>query len=128
VTLQGTLFSAGVPLYPEAELITTPERGRSLVEVIGKNRAALLRAHGTVVVGKNLAEALYVSLVLEDDAKKTLQASALGEVETLSLAQSDAFEAEIALERRAQRAWDYFSSVEARWDRQPGTGRVELFP
>ncbi|HTM08604.1 MAG TPA: class II aldolase/adducin family protein [Verrucomicrobiae bacterium] len=128
VTLQGTLFSAGVPLYPEAQLITTQERGRSLLEVIGVKRAALLRAHGTVVVGKNLAEVLYASLVLEDDAKKTLQAAALGTVETLSLDQSQAFDAEIDLERRAQRAWDYFAAVEARWDHQPGTGRVELFP
>jgi ribulose-5-phosphate 4-epimerase/fuculose-1-phosphate aldolase len=128
VTLQGTIFSGGVPLYQEAQLITTPERGRSLVEVIGNKRAALLRAHGTVVAGKNLTEVLYASLVLEDDAKKTLQAAALGTVETLSLDQSQAFDAEIDLARRAQRAWDYFASVEARWDRQPGTGRVELFP
>jgi hypothetical protein len=71
---------------------------------------------------------LYASLVLEDDAKKTLQAAALGTVETLSLDQSQAFDAEIDLERRAQRAWDYFAAVEARWDHQPGTGRVELFP
>jgi hypothetical protein len=79
-------------------------------------------------VGKNLTEVLYASLVLEDDAKKTLQAAALGEVETLSAEQARAFNAEIDFERRAERAWNYFSSVEARWDRQPGTGRVELFP
>src|ERR1043165_7436240 len=96
VTLQGTLFSAGVPLYQEAQLVTTPERGRALVN--------------------------------EDDAKKTLQAATLGEVETLSAEQARAFNAEIDLERRAERAWNYFSSVEARWDRQPGTGRIELFP
>lgn len=128
VTLQGTLFGGGVPLYPEAQLITTPERGRRLLEIIGAKRAALLRAHGTVIVGKNLAEVLYASLVLEDDAKKTLQAAALGAVETLSAEQARAFDAEIDLERRAQRAWDYFAAVEARWDHQPGTGRVELFP
>lgn len=128
VTLQGTLFSAGVPLYREAQLVTTPERGCELVGVIGDKRAALLRAHGTVVVGKNLTEVLYASLVLEDDTKKTLQAATLGEVETLSQEQARAFNAEIDLERRAERAWNYFSSIEARWDRQPGTGRVELFP
>ena len=128
VTLQGTLFSGGVPLYPEPQLITTPERGRALVEVIGDKRAVLLRAHGTAVVGKNLTEVLYASLVLEDDAKKTLQAAALGNVAALTSDDARAFNAEIELERRAQRAWDYFASVEARWDRQPGTGRVELFP
>jgi len=67
-------------------------------------------------------------LVLEDDTKKTLQAATLGEVGTISPEECRAFGAEIALERRAQRAWNYFRSLEARWDRQPATGRSELFP
>jgi len=128
VTLQGAIFNEGVPLYPEAQLITNPQRGSTLLKVIGKHRAALLRGHGIVVAGQNLQEVLYTALVLEDDTKKTLQAATLGEVGTLSDQECRAFGAEIALERRAQRAWNYFASLEARWDRQPGTGRSELFP
>jgi ribulose-5-phosphate 4-epimerase/fuculose-1-phosphate aldolase len=128
VTLQGAVFSDGVPLYPEAQLITNPERGNALMKVIGDKRAALLRGHGIVVAGQNLQEVLYTALVLEDDAKKTLQAAALGEVGTISPEDCRAFGAEIALERRAQRAWNYFCSLESRWDRQPATGRSELFP
>jgi ribulose-5-phosphate 4-epimerase/fuculose-1-phosphate aldolase len=128
VTLQGAIFSDGVPLYPEAQLITTPARGDSLLKVIGDKRAALLRGHGIVVVGKNLEEVLFASLVLEDDAKKTMQAASLGEIGTISPEECRKFGAEIALERRAQRAWNYFCSLEARWDRQPATGRSELFP
>jgi ribulose-5-phosphate 4-epimerase/fuculose-1-phosphate aldolase len=128
VTLQGAIFSDGVPLYPEAQLITNPERGNALMKVIGDKRAALLRGHGIVVAGQNLQEVLYTALVLEDDAKKTLQAAALGEVGTISPEDSRAFGAEIALDRRAQRAWNYFCSLESRWDRQPATGRSELFP
>jgi ribulose-5-phosphate 4-epimerase/fuculose-1-phosphate aldolase len=128
VTLQGAIFSDGVPLYPEAQLITNPQRGDALLKVIGDKRAALLRGHGIVVVGQNLQEVLYTSLVLEDDAKKTLQAAALGEVGTISPEECKTFGAEIALERRAARAWNYFRSLEARWDKQPSTGRSELFP
>jgi ribulose-5-phosphate 4-epimerase/fuculose-1-phosphate aldolase len=128
VTLQGAIFSDGVPLYPEAQLITNPERGNALMKVIGDKRAALLRGHGIVVAGQNLQEVLYTALVLEDDAKKTLQAAALGEVGTISPEDCRAFGAEIALERRAQIAWNYFCSLESRWDRQPATGRSELFP
>ena len=117
-----------MPLYPEAQLITTPERGNKLLKVVGDKRAALLRGHGIVVVGQNLQEVLYTALVLEDDTKKTLQAVTLGEVGTISPEECRAFGAEIALERRAQRAWNYFSSLEARWDRQPNTGKCELFP
>ncbi|TAJ86531.1 class II aldolase/adducin family protein [bacterium] len=128
VTLQGAIFSEGVPLYPEAQLITTPARGSSLLKVIGEKRATVLRGHGIVVVGKNLQEVLFASLVLEDDAKKAMQAATLGEVGTISPEECRAFGGEIALERRAQRAWNYFCSLEARWDRQPATGRSELFP
>jgi len=128
VTLQGAVFNDGVPLYPEAQLITNPERGHSLLKVIGEKRAVLLRGHGIVVAGQNLQEVLFASLVLEDDAKKTMQAATLGEVGTISPEECRAFGAEIALERRAQRAWNYFCSLEARWDRQPATGRSELFP
>jgi ribulose-5-phosphate 4-epimerase/fuculose-1-phosphate aldolase len=128
VTLQGTIFSDGVPLYPEAQLITTPERGEKLLNTIGDKRAALLRGHGIVVAGRNLQEVLYTSLVLEDDAKKSWQAAALGEVGTISQEESRQFGGEIALERRAQRAWNYFTGLEARWDHQPNTGKCELFP
>ena len=128
VTLQGAIFSEGVPLYPEAQLITNPARGNSLLKVIGDKRAVLLRGHGVVVVGKNLQEVLFASLVLEDDAKKTMQAATLGEIGTISPEECRAFGAEIALERRAQRAWNYFASLEARWDHQPASGRSELFP
>ena len=124
VTLQGAIFSDGVPFYPEAQLITTPARGNKLLKVIGDKRAALLRGHGIVVVGQNLQEVLYTALVLEDDTKKTLQAVTLGEVGTISPEECRAFGAEIALERRAQRAWNYFCSLEARWDRQPNTGKM----
>jgi len=128
VTLQGAIFADGVPLYPEAQLITNPQRGDALVKVIADKRAALLRGHGIVVVGQNLQEVLYSALVLEDDAKKTLQAASLGEVGTISPEECKTFGAEIALERRAGRAWNYFKSLEARWDRQASTGRSELFP
>ena len=86
-----------MPLYPEAQLITNPARGEALLKVIADKRAVLLRGHGIVVAGKNLQEVLYTSLVLEDDAKKSWQAAALGEVGTISAEECRAFGAEIAL-------------------------------
>jgi L-ribulose-5-phosphate 4-epimerase len=128
VTLQAAIFADGIPLYPEAQLITNVERGKNLLKVMADKRAVLLRGHGIVVAGKNLQEVLYTSLVLEDDTKKAIQAATLGEIGTISPEECRAFGAEIALERRARRAWNYFSALESRWDRQLGTGRSELFP
>ncbi|MGE5215745.1 MAG: class II aldolase/adducin family protein [Chloroflexota bacterium] len=128
VTLQGTIFGEGVPLYKEAHLVTTPQRGDALQKTIGSHRAVLMRGHGIVVAGKSLAEVLFASLILEDDAKKTMQAAALGPVEHFTADECKTFNAEIDFERRANRAWEYFSRVESQWDKQGGTGRIELFP
>ena len=35
---------------------------------------------------------------------------------------------EITMDMVAPRTWAYFSTLEARWDRQPGSGKTELFP
>lgn len=128
VTLQGAIFGEGVPLYDEAHLVTTLERGRKLVEAMGARRAVLMRGHGIVVAGKSLAEVLYASLIFEDDAKKTLQAASLGPVGHLTPEECNTFDAGISFDRRAKRAWDYFSHLEARWDRQPASGKINLFP
>lgn len=128
VTLQGTIFGEGVPLYKEAHLVTTPERGEALLKSIGAGRAAIMRGHGIVVAAKSLAEVLFAALILEDDAKKTLQAAALGPVDHFSAQECRGFNAEIDFERRASRAWQFFSRIETQWDRQPGTARIDLFP
>ena len=98
-----------------------------MLKTIADKRAALLRGHGIVVAGQNLPEVLYTSFVLEDDAKKSWQAASLGEVGTISEEVCRAFGAEIALDRCAQRAWNYFCSLEARWDHQPNTGKSNYF-
>jgi ribulose-5-phosphate 4-epimerase/fuculose-1-phosphate aldolase len=126
VTLQGTMFSDGVPLHTEADLVKTPEQGRRLAELIGPRRAALMRGHGIVVVGQDVEEALYASLILEDDARKAVLAATLGELNTFTPEECRSFNAKNDLPRRAHRAWRYLETVERRWDRQPGTGIAPL--
>lgn len=128
VTMQGTIFAAGVPLYAEAHLITTPERGEQLREVIGDKRAAFMRAHGITVVARTVQELLHATLALENDALKTLQAEAMGGAGTLSAEECRLAEAETPLEHSTARTWSYYTTLEARWDRQPASGRGALFP
>jgi ribulose-5-phosphate 4-epimerase/fuculose-1-phosphate aldolase len=128
VTLQGALFAEGVPLYREANLVKTPAQGRELVEVMNDRRAVLMRGHGAVLAGAGLEEVLFCALVLEDDACKTVQAAALGNVGTISLEECRAFDAETGLQRRSSRVWKYLADLEARWDRQMSTGKIPLFP
>ncbi|HUB94811.1 MAG TPA: class II aldolase/adducin family protein [Stellaceae bacterium] len=128
LTMHSSLFAAGVPVYGEAHLITTPERGEKLRQVIGDKRAAFMRAHGITVVGRTIPELLHTTLALENDAIKTLQAEALGEVGTLSDEECRLADSETPIEHVAERTWTYFTTLEARWDRQPASGRMDLFP
>lgn len=121
-------FGSGVPIYREAHLITTPERGAKLRDVIGDRRAAFMRAHGITVVARNIQELLHTTLALENDAIKTLQAEALGGAGTLSEEECRIAEKETPIEHVAERTWTYFTMLEARWDRQTASGKMDLFP
>ncbi len=126
VTLQAAMFEKGIPLYTQPHLITTPALGVEIAELIGNKRAALLQGHGTVIVGANVEEMLYATLVLEDDTRKAVQASVLGELQVFSEQECREFESVESLQRRAQRSWNYFVMVESCWDRQPTTG-INIF-
>ena len=128
ITMHSGLFGKGIATYGEAHLITSIERGERLKEALGDKRAAFQRGHGITVVARNVPELLHITLALENDALKTLQAASLGELGTLSAEEVAVLEKEITLEMVAPRTWAYFTTLEARWDRQPNSGRSALFP
>jgi L-fuculose-phosphate aldolase len=128
ITMHSGLFGKGIANYREAHLITSVERGERLRQAIGDKRAAFQRGHGVTVVARDVPELLHVTLSLENDALKTLQAASLGELGTLSAEEVAVLEKEITLDMVAPRTWAYFTTLEARWDRQPGSGRSALFP
>ncbi|HEY1504808.1 MAG TPA: class II aldolase/adducin family protein [Stellaceae bacterium] len=128
ITMHSGLFGKGIATYREAHLITSVDRGQRLKAALGDKRAAFQRGHGITVVARNIAEMLHITLCLENDALKTLQAATLGELGTLSAEEVASLEKEITLEMVAPRTWAYLTTLEARWDRQPNSGRAPLFP
>jgi HCOMODA/2-hydroxy-3-carboxy-muconic semialdehyde decarboxylase len=58
-------------------LVKTPELGAALAKTLGGHPAALMRGHGSVVVGENLPRAVGRSVYLEMSAKLQMQALAL---------------------------------------------------
>lgn len=128
LTMQSSIFGDGVPVYREAHLITTPERGARLRDTIGTRRAAFMRAHGITVVGANIREVLHAALVLENDALKAWQAQTFGGLDALSEEECRFGEKETPIAAVAGRTWKYYATLEARWDRQPASGLAALFP
>jgi HCOMODA/2-hydroxy-3-carboxy-muconic semialdehyde decarboxylase len=93
-------------------LVTTMEMGGDLVAILGDNRAALMRGHGCVVVGRSVREVVFSSVYLEVNAELQFKASTLGDITFLSDGEVDAI-----LKRRGpytfERAWE-------RWCRRAG--------
>src|SRR5436190_1721487 len=67
-----------------AQAEDTLEAGRRVVAAIGARPALLLRCHGTVSVGGSIEAMLHTAFILEDNARKLLDATPLGAVEPLS--------------------------------------------
>lgn len=65
-------------------LVTNVEMGRDLAATLGGRTVALMRGHGSVVVGRSLREAVFTSVYLEINAQMLGKALAMGEVTYLS--------------------------------------------
>ena len=86
-------------------LVTSIPMGDDLADAVGDRTVALMRGHGSVVVGGSLREVVFNSVYLEMNADLQLKASALGDITFLS----DGEVAEILRTRSSftfERAWE----------------------
>jgi ribulose-5-phosphate 4-epimerase/fuculose-1-phosphate aldolase len=90
-----SIFRDGIPVHHDSRLIRTPDRAASLAKTLGPHRAALMRAHGIVVTGQDIEEMTAGVFIMEDNARRTWLAAAMGEFETLSAAEMAENEDEI---------------------------------
>ncbi len=78
IHVMGTLFADGLPIYGDPRLVQNPQRGQALAQTLGPHRAALLRAHGVVVTGGNVEEAVTAAFLLEENAHRAYLSCAMG--------------------------------------------------
>jgi ribulose-5-phosphate 4-epimerase/fuculose-1-phosphate aldolase len=90
-----SIFRDGIPVHPDSRLVRTAERGAALAKTLGPHRAALMRAHGIVVTGPDIEEMTAGVFIMEDNARRTWLAAAMGDFETLSDAEMAENEEEI---------------------------------
>lgn len=79
-----SIFRDGIPIHPDSRLISNTERGVALAATLGTHRAALMKAHGVVVTGETVERMVANTFILEDNARRTWVAAAMGAVEFLS--------------------------------------------
>ena len=69
-------------------LITDGKLGRSLAKTLGDKPAALMRGHGSVVVGGSVQQAVYRAIYMELNARLQSEAMRLGRVNYLTQAEA----------------------------------------
>lgn len=93
-------------------LVTSDEMGRSLARCVGPRRTALMRGHGSVVVGASLREAVFIAIYLQLNAELLHRARALGgsDIEYLSAGEVQLASQTLLQPLSQERAWDYWSA------------------
>ena len=77
----GALFGPGpIPVYQDPALIHTSEQGDEVARTLGARDAAILRGHGSIVVGESIEWTFAACIDLEESAARLCLASLLGPV------------------------------------------------
>src|SRR5437763_132062 len=65
-------------------LVTSMEMGRDFAKTLGSHTVALMRGHGSTVVGRSIREVVFTSVYMEINAEMLLKALSMGDVIYLS--------------------------------------------
>ena len=101
------LPTAGPPIYPDAGLVGTVERGKALANALKDSAAVLLRAHGDAVVGNSIEQAILRTVQLSFLGELAHRAVAHGEPLYLTEEELATFSADQAFPARP---WEYYLS------------------
>lgn len=75
---QGALLG-DVPQYGSPRSVNNPKTADEVAGVLGDGRAALLKAHGSVIVADDVMEATVMAIYLELNAERQVNAALIGE-------------------------------------------------
>jgi ribulose-5-phosphate 4-epimerase/fuculose-1-phosphate aldolase len=92
-------------------LISNAAMGRDFASVLGGGNSALMRGHGSTVVGASIREVVYTAVYLEVNAHLQIQASALGPITFLSDGEIDLIQSRLSDSKPGEgydRAWEYW--------------------
>ncbi len=101
-------WQSGIPVHPDPAHINTPELGRALTETLGTHDAALIRAHGAVLVAESVP-AVFIDIVhFTENAETLYRAAALGPVTPLSADEMASFLERFDRPRHIAKLWRYY--------------------
>lgn len=101
-------WASGIPIHPDPGHINTPARGQALAATLGAHQAALIRAHGAVLVAENTASLFVDAVHFEENARAAYAAAQLGRVKPLAPDEVAAFAGRFDRARHVRKLWQYY--------------------
>ncbi len=101
-------WGSGFPVHGDAAKITNTGQARALVQTLAAHNAALLRAHGAVLVAESLPALLCDAVHFQENAETMYRASMLGRVVPLTQTEMEGAEAHIERPRHAAKLWKFY--------------------
>ena len=109
VYAQGVLLG-DIPLMDSPLSVNTKAMGEKLAATLGRGPAALLKAHGAVVVGADIVECFALSAYVEENACRQYMAMQIGEPYVFSEAEQQACREKLWSPHLFKKTWDHYHS------------------
>jgi len=106
---QAARWMSGIPVYPEPGHVDSSAKGRALAAALGPHNAALIRAHGAVLVAEGLKELFIDAVHFEENAEAVYRAAPLGPLKPLSSQELAAFYKQIDRAAHGAKLWTYYA-------------------
>lgn len=106
------IWDAGDAFGDTNLLIANNDMGRDFAERLGGCRAALMRGHGSTVVGRSIREAVYTAVYLDVNAQLQAAAMQLGPVKFLTDGEIDLIQSRLGDAKPGEgydRTWQYWA-------------------
>jgi ribulose-5-phosphate 4-epimerase/fuculose-1-phosphate aldolase len=109
VYAQGVLLG-DIPLMDSPLSVNTKPMGEKLAATLGRGPAALLKAHGVVVVGADIVECFALAAYVEENAYRQYMAMQIGDPYVFSEAEQLACREKLWSPSLFKKTWDHYRS------------------
>jgi ribulose-5-phosphate 4-epimerase/fuculose-1-phosphate aldolase len=109
VYAQGVLLG-DMPVMDSPMSVNTKPMGEKLAAILGNRPAALLKAHGVVVVGRDIVECFALAAYVEENAYRQYMAMQIGEPYVFNEEEQQACREKLWSPNLFQKTWDHYYS------------------
>ena len=109
VYAQGVLLG-DIPLMDSPLSVNTKAMGEKLAATLDRGPAALLKAHGAVIVGADIVECFALAAYVEENAYRQYMAMQIGEPYVFSQAEQQACREKLWSPSLFKKTWDHYYS------------------